>query len=254
MDEKIKLAVKFNRARFNLLFMIILSAINFYFLLSSERFYLPFSSSLSSYSLVLGVRAANDLGEIAFRTVGIIFACVVLLVYIYCYLRSKSNPFFLFMSFTIFIADTIALVILTIVIQSYSILSFLDIGLHLMTIYFLYSGIKSERHLTKLVKETYDPANDEEISRENADDENEPLLYGNYNNVIVKVKETDSIISLIINGGVCKALKTADLSDFELHSIVDEVAFVCVCKRSESGLVMSLYADDILLDSCIKNI
>ena len=252
MDEKIKLSVNFNRARFNLLFMIILSAINFYFLLSNEQFYLPFSSSFSSYSVVLGVRASNDLGDEVFKTIGIIFACIVLLVYIYCYLKSKSNAFFLFMSFTVFVADTVALIFLTIIIQSFSILAFLDILLHFMTIYFLYSGVKAERSLSKLIK---DAIEDNEYDTEPIDYNdtetfsNGILLYGNYNNIIVEIKKNDDVTTMYINGDAHKTLKTADLSEFSLYAIVDEVTFIFHYKSNQDGLQMSLYADDILLDS-----
>lgn len=252
MDEKIKLSVKFNRARFNLLFMILLSAINFYFLLSSEKFYLPFSSSLSSYSVVLGVRAANDLGDNMFKTFGIIFACIVLLIYLFCYLKSKSNAFFLFMSFTIFIADTIALMLITIVISSYSILTFLDISLHFMTIYFLYSGIKSERLLAKLIKESVKNDNEAEtlVCTNSSDDSKDGvLLCGNYNNNVIEIVSIDDNTMMYINGDVHKTLKTLDLNVFQLYAIVDEVEFIFDYKRNENGLEMSLYADDILLDS-----
>jgi hypothetical protein len=253
MDEKIKLSVKFNRARFNLLFMIILSAINFYFLLSNEQFYLPFSSSLSSYSVVLGVRASTDLGDTTFKIIGIVFACIVLLIYLFCYLKSKSNAFFLFMSFTVFVADTVALILITIIIRSYSILTFLDIALHFMTIYFLYSGIKAERSLSKLIKENI-ADNTNEIIEEDQSDEIESfsdnvLLYGNYNNNIIEIKANNGTTTMYINGEAHKALKTTDLSEFQLSTMVDEVTFFFDYKRNENGLSMSLYADDILLDS-----
>ncbi len=255
MNEKIKLSVKFNRARFNLLFMIILSAINFYFLLSSERFYLPFSSSLSSYSVVLGIRASNDLGNSTLKTIGILFACIVLLIYIFCYLKSKSNAFFLFMSFTIFIADTVALIIITFIIKSFSILSFLDIALHIMTIFFLYSGIKAERLLSKLISNSASKDSDDMESTTN-DESDAPdegiLLSGNYNNNIVEIFSYNGQTTMRINGDVCKALKTADLERFQLYAIVDEVEYIFDYKRNDDDSSMCLMADGILIDSFPK--
>ncbi len=264
MDNKLKLNIKFNRARYNLMFMILLSAINMYFLLKSENFYLPFSSSISSYSIVLGLRASADLGSNAFKIVGIALACVALTVYLICYLKSKKNAFFLFMSFTLFIADTVALIVITIAFQSFGALSVIDILLHLMTLFFLWSGINADAQLRRIRSSgTIEPSDNNDNGGNNTDEAKSttyeyidngetPLLYGNYNNNRVFAVKKGSIAELVVNDIVLDRLDIAYLSEYELKATVDEVEFNFQYRSDYNGEAMYLYADDVLLDSLTK--
>ena len=249
MDSELKLNIKLNRARFNLMLMILLSAINFYFLLSSENFYLPFSSSISSYSIVLGVRASSDLGIETFKVIGIILACLTLLIYIFCYLKSKSNGFYLFMSFTLFVADTLALIVITIAFKTFGALSIIDIIVHIMTLFFLWSGVQAQGKLTRLKKAN---GNEEEATEDfaEADDGNvETLLSGNFNNNRVLVFKKGEVVELSVNDNVCGSLEAANSNDYELKATVDEVEFTFQYKGDNDVVTMLLYADDVLLDS-----
>lgn len=283
-DEKFNLKIKINRARYNLLFIVLMSVINIFFITSSDTILLPYSSAISNYSVVFGVSASRESGNDSLRIMGLIIACIVLFIISVCYILSKHKPLYLVISFAIIIADTLALVIISAV--SATISSFfviLDILVHILAVYYIFAGIKAFSKFQSLnqnetddvdkptgaVSNTYDyeePEEDEDNSDKDNDEEtdsddlnepiceyvsdgNEPLVSGTVNSLNVFVVFSDSQAKMVINGYVCDEMDIESIDEFQLRAIVNNIDFIFEYKRSYNGEAMYLYADDNLLDS-----
>ena len=91
-DEKIKLKVRTTRGRYTLLFMIILTIVDAFIVLTKGFPMMPFSSAISTYGVIYACifRTKSTL----FFCVGIIISIISLLTLIVCYIKSKKNIVF----------------------------------------------------------------------------------------------------------------------------------------------------------------
>lgn len=277
-DKRTDLKIKINRGRYNLIFIDIMSVVNI-FMITSGSDALPYSSSISNYSVALGVTESLKSGNGSYRVLGLIIACAVLMVLMVCYVLSKSKPFYLVISFSILIADTIVLAVLGGVNGSLtSPYVILDLIIHLLAIFYVFSAIRAAKELQSLPAEELPKTNafesdeqsieeeeeEEEIYEEqesNAqedltqpigkydDDGTQPLVQGVYEGLNVFAVIRDDTAELVINGYVCDEINVSYESEFQLRAFVNDVDFTFDYKETESGTVMYLYADDVLLDS-----
>lgn len=273
MDETIRLKMKIAAARFNLMFMIALSVINILFISSGKDLMMPFSSSIATYAAAFGIKAAIENGNEAIRFLGLAISCVVLLILLICHLLSKRKEFCLFIAFALLIADTLVLIILSIAIGNFQLLTVLDIFLHVLTSVYIINAVKAHSKLRKLPGGTDDQDLDDvdqadekedelsEYKEEDYDDEKErpmrdyqddgstPVVSGKCNGLNVFTVISNGTAMLVINGYVCDELAVDYVDEYQLRAIVNGIDFVFEYQRSGAGEASYLYANNELLDS-----
>lgn len=289
MNPIISLKLTIGRARFNLMFMIVLSAINIFFISSGTNASMPFTSAISSYAVALGIKSANDSGNDNMRMLGLLIAVFVIFLFVLCHLLSKNRPTFLVVAFSLLLADTIVLIVLNAITGLLGqIFVILDLLLHILTLVYIFKAIKASIKLSQLPDftdesnpaifadndfgakegaqqiEDNDATEEEEEEEEEVEDltkpissynnENpEPLVEGEYEKLNIFVVIEENIARLVINGYICDELNVEYLDEYQLRAIVNEIDFSFEFKRSATGEAMYLYANDTLLDSLGRN-
>ncbi len=242
-----------NRARYNILFMIFLSIINAYFVLSQGIIKIPFSSSLSTYSAVFSKAVANQSGDESFCRVGILLSAIVLGVYFMCYLLSKKNPRFLFIGFVIFVFDTVFLVATTFILTQINLLTVFDILLHVFTLYMLYSAVifnkKTPIDKKAVAQEPETESDYEEITLRYQNNGNEPIINAAINDFDIKIHIDQGQAVLVVNGFIC-AQKEYDINSyFELYAVINDIELSFISRKDREYL---LFANKELLKKIIK--
>ncbi len=273
-NEKLDLKIKINRGRYNLIFLVITSVINIFTISSGSNLVLPYSSAISNYAVAFGTG-----GNTTLRLLGLVLACAVLLLIMICYLLSKTKPMYLVIAFSIVIADTLALLVISFSTQNIgNLFNVLDLLIHVLIVIYLLNAIKAYNRLQSLgeelmtVSETpyHEEAINEEISdsvqeeeeeetdaneengkpiREYEDDGTAPLVSGKFSGLEIFAIIRNGKAELVINGYVCDELEIVYMNEFQLRAIVNDIDIIFDYKRTYNGDAMYLYADDELLDS-----
>lgn len=271
-EEVFRLKTKALRARYTLIFMIILSVVNVavaLFNTNEPNILMPFSCSISTYAVAFGIEISAHYGNSTFLIIGIIVAVLILTILLICYFKSKNNVIFLVASFGIVLVDTLALVILSIgsigtFIESSNL--FTDIVVHVLVLWYIANGIKASKQLgdinnapNDLIMDECGPYKDDdnndtetEISKplsQYVDDGIPPLVSGSISGLKVFAVIHNGNAELVVNQQVCDSLNVAYLDEFELRAIVNNIDFNFQYRRSYEGEAMYLYADNQLLDS-----
>ncbi len=284
-DRKTDLKIRVNRGRYNLIFIVLMSVINIFMISSGSEMFLPYSSSISNYSVALGIAESQKSGSDALRILGLVVACAVLMIFMVCYILSKSKPFYLIISLAVIFADTLVLAIIGGVNGTLtSPLVILDIVIHILAIFYIASGIKAAKELRTLPAEEDEakthieenPIDENVITEDEEDDysENqtdfetedeeedltqpigkynddgtEPLVQGVYEGLTVFAVIREDKAELVINNFVCDEFDVSEVYEFQLRAFVNDIEFTFDYKETENGEIMYLYADDTLLDS-----
>ncbi len=265
MDNNLKeqildLKIKFNRARFNLMFMVVLTIINIYLILANGSFQMPFSCSIATFSVAFQMESIAQEGIQGPPLLGLILAAILLIALLICYFKSKTNVIFLVATIGIIVIDTFALMIISLFTGAISTISFfLDLVFHLLSVYYLVKGIKAYKQLGTFKEsvQTHESDNNEcdtpNIEYDQPlckyiDNGAESLLSGSYNGLNVFVVRNCGVSELVVNGYVCDRLESAMLFEYELTAIVNEICFIFQYSKDIESETMFLYADDILLD------
>lgn len=278
-NQKIDLKIKINRGRYNLIFMVITSVINIFTISSGSSLTLPYSSSISNYAVAFGT-GGNDI----LRIMGLVISCAVLLLILICYLLSKTKPMYLVISTAVIIADTLALLIISISSNTFNnLFVVLDFLIHILVIVYLVIAVKSYSTLLALgsdddadkeqdiIRNTnsdteiidndlIDEAegdiseeNEDKPIREYEDDSTPPLVCGSINGLNISAVIRGTTAELVINGYVCDELDITYESEYQLRAIVNNIDITFDYKRTYNGDAMYLYADNELLDSLGRN-
>ena len=126
----------YEKARGNLLLMIILTVINIaLFFMGSETIML-FSATVPYMSIIVGCLSEIDV----VMQVCAIFTVAIILMYLLCWIFSKRNPIWIIIAMVMFIIDTIAVICVYLDMQDAS--GLLDLGIHIWVLYYLFTGIK----------------------------------------------------------------------------------------------------------------
>ena len=272
-NEKLDLKITINRGRYNLIFLVITSIINIFTISSGSSLTLPYSSAISNYAVAFGFG-----GDATVRILGLIIACTVLLAFVICYLLSKTKPTYLVIAFSLVAADTIALLVISASSGNIgNLYVILDILIHLLVLVYLSKAVKAFNTLQKhgedlnSVSSAHNEDQNEIVSDNNCENneseesfneeennkpirkftnnEDKPLVCGEYEGLKISAYIQEANALLVINGYVCDELETAYLNEFQLRAIVNDVDIIFDYKRTYSGDTMFLYANDELLDS-----
>ena len=177
-QERVRLAYRYNRARYNLLIAIIFTVINIVLLVTKSDSYFLFSATVPYFIADLGMLYAGMYPEEVYFELGfepfldstgfafvISIAVVVLLVYLLCFIFSKNNKSgWLIAALVFFALDTLALILL------YG-FDLFDVLFHAWVIYDIACGIKAHGDLKKLPE----LAPEEETDTATALTDSEPL-------------------------------------------------------------------------------
>ena len=263
--EILDLKIKINRARFNLLFFIILTIINITFILTKGSPVIPFSCSIATYATAFSV--VNSVVWL-----GLAISAFILGTFAVCYFKSKNNVLFLVAPIGVILVDTLALIIISVITDALASGNFLfDFIFHILSVYYLLKAIKAFNMLGDLnavpdniVIESQDNDDAQQYESETSDelsdpiskyedDGTEPLLKGKFNNLKAFAVIRNGIAELVVNDYDCDLLEVTYLSDFELKAIVNDVNFSFHYSKDSQSISMYLYADDNLLD-CVNRV
>lgn len=285
-EKRFNLKIKINRARYNLLFLTIMSIINIFLIITESTMRMPYSSAISRYAVEIGIAASKESGG-NMQIFGLIVGCAILFLFSVCYILSKNKPKYFIISLSLLIADTAALLVIALSAGAIADLYvILDIFIHILSIVYTVNAIKAVSELMRM------PAEDTEITKEttnNSDidhsmqeddftnEEAESLIDANnvveddtdYSKPIGEYDDqgAEHLVSavysgleiftvieyasakLIINGYVCDELDITYLNEFQLRAIVNDIDFRFEYIKTFKGETMYLYANDDLLDS-----
>lgn len=250
MKENANLKMDITRARYNLLFFILLSLLNIYFLVSNDIAYIPYSSFISLFAIGMGNTAGVPF-------IGYFISAIVFIILFVCFCFSKKSPFFLYVAFSVVSADTLLLTVVMIIDNTIGNLSIFNILLHLLNLLYIFVAIKAFKKLenqTDSQGKAESEENDESediIVTEYVDDGTEPLLKGSINGLSVFVVIRHAKAELVANGYTCDALDITHNSEFELCAEVNGIELYFQYRRAFDGTSAFLYANETLLDSLV---
>ena len=283
-EKRFNLKIKINRARYNLLFLTIMSVINIFLIITESTMRMPYSSAISRYAVEIGVAASKESGE-GMQIFGLIVGCAVLFLLSLCYILSKNKPKYFVIALSLLVADTAALIIIALSTGAIADLYIiLDIFIHILSIVYTVNAIKAVGELMHMPAEDIENA---EKSAEMTDDDNsiendensdeidaseyedsdiddtdyskpigeyndqgaEHLVSAVYSGLEIFSVIEDASAKLIINGYVCDELDITYLNEFQLRAIVNDIDFRFEYIKTFKGETMYLYANDDLLDS-----
>ena len=137
----------YDKARANLLLMIILTIINIVlFFLGSETVML-FSATIPYMSILIGVLSEID-GAIQ---VCAVFTIAIMVMYFMCWILSKRNPIWMIIAMVMFVIDTVALICIYVGIQEAA--GIIDLITHIWVFYYLFIGVRYGYKLKKISSE-----------------------------------------------------------------------------------------------------
>ncbi len=286
MNEFMKQKIKIARARYNIMFMAVLSVINILLISAGKTLTMPFSSSIATYATVIGINISKENSAESYRIIGFTISAFIILIFLLCHLFSKTKPFWFFIAFSLIAADTAVLITFSIVAGSLQLLTILDLALHVLTLFYIFNAIKAHSVLSKmsplseneLQNSTVnlgdrnmpeEASHDTESNEENAPPEEEEeeeedltkpigkyegdysktVLAGEYARLKIHAIIEQNNALLVINGYICDSLEVEYLDEYVLRAIINGIDISFDFKRTHSGEVMYLYADDELLDS-----
>ncbi len=267
MNEKSKLQLKINRAKYNLMFMATLTVINIITIFFGDKILMPFSSALACYSAIFGIRTAYQTENNVFTILGIFIAIVVIALLLLCYLKLKSNPLFFAISFGFVVADTLSLMLFSLFAGYFLHPStFLDIALHIMTILYIFGGMKASNLISqgKFI-ETHnetDTVDDDSNEGEEEEEEEEIIEYvdrgeeilinGRYKKYNVFISKNDESIDLVINNYICSRFYDIDAQEYEISALINDIDFSFRYCRSQESTELILCADDVVINRIIE--
>ena len=157
---------KYNRSRYNLLLVAIVSVINLFSLSLSQTYFL-FSAQIPSFFVELFMYTED--GEIAPFTdliVPIVIGVILTIPYLLCFFFSKKRPGWMVASLVFFVLDCIFLVTMY-----YLSDVILDLLFHALVLFYLVTGVINGYKLKKMPEDEPLPAFDETAEGETAEDE-----------------------------------------------------------------------------------
>ena len=101
-DSKITIS----RARYNLMFIILLTVINIACIIGKGDAVIPFSCSIATYAVAFGI--SNSIIPL-----GLIISALILIPFLICYFLSKNNVLFIVAPIGLLTVDTVALLVIS---------------------------------------------------------------------------------------------------------------------------------------------
>lgn len=149
------LANQLRMGRSALLAVMVLTLANLVLLLTDTGYYMLFSASVPYYLTILGI----DIGYSTFFTIWNVYtyialgiSAIILLLYLVCWLQSKSHPGWLTAGLVLFVLDTLCLLGMTVFLFGNVTESIMDYLMHALVLYELTVGVIAAKKTAKLDK------------------------------------------------------------------------------------------------------
>jgi hypothetical protein len=140
---------QFNGGRHSLLILIIFTVVNTVMMLAESGTYFVCSFTVPYYLCAFGIGFDMEAGGSAFITTAVIISAVILAVYLVIWLMSKKKPGWLYAAFALFIIDTVALVLLSVLLEMMA-ANIIDLVIHAWVIWELFQGARCGNKLKQL--------------------------------------------------------------------------------------------------------
>lgn len=207
-NERAVATQKYERARANLLLVIILTALNLVMLPLGTEIFMLFSATVPYIALVVGIFSGMTELLVICSTV----AVVGVLLYLLCYIFSKKRVGWLVCALVLFVLDTIFLIGVYVSIEDLS--GFVDLIVHIWVLFYLISGVRAGFKLKKLPEEVIE-VEATDVTDSLAEGENSAflrtadesvksrvLLEATYSYYRICYRRVKSVNELVINGRV----------------------------------------------------
>lgn len=233
-DERTKLTQKFNAARIDLLLVIVLTLLNILMFFAGSDTMMLFSASVPYYVLIIA--AINDL-----LPMGMIVAVVSLGLYFLCWLGSKKRPGWLLLAMTLFIIDTLWLIMIYVSVGELS--GILDFVIHALVLYYLISGYVAARKLKALPEAPvaqFDASDLEPTAPRGRIDENEKCRIlleahcGGHHVVYRRVKRSNQ---LVIDNYIYDEIQMLVETSHSLSAVLDGHRFVVGMQQNSQSFI-----------------
>lgn len=200
-QQRENLQKKYDSARSNLLLAMILTVVNVVLFFAESGSMLLFSMSVPYYAVIFAYMFDITI-------LGAIFAAVIMIAYLLCWLLSKNRPGWLIVALVLFAIDTLGMAGLYLLIEDVS--GILDAVIHIMLLYYLFAGVSAGRKLKKLPQVSVEPVEEEvelpeyssPLRRADEDVKCRVLLEHEYGGHRVCYRRVKRVNELVIDGQV----------------------------------------------------
>ena len=141
---------KFDKARHNLLLVVIFSTINLILYVAEVDYYLLFSATAPMLSYGVGWDLAYEFHDDNFLVAGLVIAAVIILLYLACWALAKRRRGFIIAAFVLFMFDCLIYAYLLVDILSYGEFvasELIDIVFHIWILIAMISGLMAWKKL-----------------------------------------------------------------------------------------------------------
>lgn len=150
-SPKNMLLAQYRVARTELIMVLVLTAVNVLSLIFNSSFYFLFSLTVPYLSVGYGVAFTSEYGLPAFMIAGIVFAALIVGVYIVLYVLSKKKAGCLTAILVLFGIDTVAVIFLAVIEGSEGGFSaILDVLIHALVMFYFIRGVVAAKKLKAL--------------------------------------------------------------------------------------------------------
>lgn len=140
---------QFNGGRHSLLLLMIFTVVNTVMLLTESGTYFVCSFTVPYYLCGFGQYFDAEIGGSVFFTTALVISAVILAAYLVIWLLSKKRPGWLYVAFGLFIVDTVALVILSLLGETI-LENIIDLVIHAWVLWELFQGARCGGKLKNL--------------------------------------------------------------------------------------------------------
>ncbi|MCL2672034.1 MAG: hypothetical protein FWF10_08355 [Clostridiales bacterium] len=261
MDTAMKQwAMKFKRARSNLLLVVIFTAANLLLTAFNAGVYMLFSATGPQFVFEVGRGLAEEFQSTAFLVAGLIIAFISIGLYFLCWLLAKRRRAFILVALIFFCIDCLLFVLLLLS-GGFEVSYLLDIVFHGWILFSLISGTRAWAKLRGVSAEDLDaalqnPAETAAVQPQIAegyhsaplrldDKKGRILIAADYEDLQISMKRTRGLTELIVNDTVYDEVRGIVERDYTLTAYVQNNKIAGMCKSG--GGIMYLYVNDVLI-------
>ena len=145
--------VRYNTARWNLLLIVVFTAVNVLLGVFGGSFYMLFSASIPYIIAIIGSAASTEMDNSAILVISLFIALLITSLYLLCWIFSKKRSGWLTVAIVLFALDSAYLLFDIIMAPELFVDYLLDILFHAWVLYYLILGVKSGAEVKKLKAE-----------------------------------------------------------------------------------------------------
>ncbi len=278
MDDSLikKQIINFEKARKNLLLLILCTSINLLLAIFRANFYLLFSATVPLFVFSIFQEIAENMQSSGILTTGTVVAAIIVFIYFLFWALSKRNRIFILFTLILFSFDCLLFVFLSLL-DGFNISYVLDIVFHILILYYLIIGVVAWAKLRGIRPDYINSITQNNITanmeiqtgmmnQDNGiniemdmkksspmrtdDKKGRILITSNFGEMQINMKRTRGLTELIVNGMVYDEIKCVLETDYSLYAYVNDVQITGKFDGKTSH--MYLYADNVLLKKKLR--